>query len=100
MVLVACFFPFILTQRRGNWRWNRQEMWKKRGILKEQVLTRITAVKASCGLCRFQQLGVASEEASRQILRGARAGDRAGDQTFALWACQLPAVALFNSMTP
>lgn len=73
-------------------------MWKKRGILKEQVLTQITAVKASCGLCRFQQLGVASEGASRQILRGAR--DRAGDQTFALWACQLPAVALFNSMTP
>lgn len=71
-------------------------MWKKKGILKEQVLTRITAVKASCGPCRFQQLGVASEGASRQILRGARAGD----QTFALRACQLPAVALFKSMTP
>ena len=63
-------------------------MWKKKGILKEQVLTRNAAVKVSCGPCRFQQLGVASEGASRQILRGARAGD----QTFALGTCQLPAV--------
>ena len=45
-------------------------MWKKKGILKEQVLTRNAAVKVSCGPCRFQQLGVASEGASRQILRG------------------------------
>ena len=100
MVLVACFFSIYSHPAEGE-----LEVGQAGNVEEKRHLERAGShPNHSCeGVVWPVQVSAVwrGKRGGKQAdSEGARARDRAGDQTFALWACQLPAVALFNSMTP
>lgn len=105
IVLAAWFFPCTLTQQDKSkpceesvlllldFTWENVE--EKRHFERAGSHLKCTAVKAMCGLFRFQYFGVARREQHRPA-PGVGGGV---DQTLRFWKCQFLAMALFITVT-